>query len=135
MDVFRLYSAPGGMVRQIGPMDEGFFLYFEDAEYSLRARRAGWGLRYVPQARAVHHRGGSCPVKTMCASKGRSPMYFWRSLSRFLRQAHGPLGPLLANLAWLAGRSLGWSRLLLGREVPRTTALEWRDIWSRPVCS
>ena len=33
----------GGMVRQIGPMDEGYFLYFEDAEYSLRARRAGWG--------------------------------------------------------------------------------------------
>lgn len=120
----------GGMVRQIGPMDEGYFLYFEDAEYSLRARRAGWGLRYVPQARAVHHRGGSSPVKTMRASKGRIPMYFWRSRSRFLRQAHGPLGPLLANLAWIAGRSLGWSRLLLGREVPRTNAQEWRDIWS-----
>jgi len=33
----------GEMVRAIGPMDEGYFLYFEDAEYALRARRAGWG--------------------------------------------------------------------------------------------
>ena len=34
------------MVRQIGPMDEGYFLYFEDAEYCLRAHRAGWGIAY-----------------------------------------------------------------------------------------
>ncbi|MEM8580248.1 MAG: glycosyltransferase family 2 protein [Pseudomonadota bacterium] len=119
----------GEMVRQIGPMDEGYFLYFEDAEYSLRARRAGWGVRYVPRARAVHHRGGSSPVKTMRGNKGRIPIYFWRSRTRFLRQAHGPLGPLMANLAWIVGRAIGWSRLLVGRRVPQANAQEWRDIW------
>ncbi|MEL7088876.1 MAG: glycosyltransferase family 2 protein, partial [Planctomycetota bacterium] len=55
----------GEMVAQLGPMDEGYFLYFEDAEYCLRARRAGWRIAYVPEARAVHFRGGSGPVKTL----------------------------------------------------------------------
>ncbi len=47
------------MVAALGPMDEGYFLYFEDIEYCLRARRAGWGIVHLPQARAVHFRGGS----------------------------------------------------------------------------
>src|SRR6056297_1410269 len=39
----------GAMVRALGPMDEGYFLYYEDAEYCLRARRAGWGIAHVPE--------------------------------------------------------------------------------------
>ena len=119
----------GEMVRALGPMDEGYFLYFEDSEYGLRARRAGWGVRYVPTARAVHFRGGSSSVKKQAAAKRRVPAYFWRSRTRFLRQAHGPLGPLWANLAWIAGRGVAWLRVFTGRTVPQTSHMEWRDIW------
>lgn len=117
------------LVRQIGPMDEGYFLYFEDAEYALRARRAGWGVAYAPAARTVHFRGGSGPVKKMQAAKKRMPEYFWRSRTRFMRQAHGPMGPLLANLAWLLGRGIAQTRRLLGREVPAVNEKAARDIW------
>lgn len=117
------------MVREIGPMDEGYFLYFEDAEYALRARRAGWGIVYAPEARAVHFRGGSGPVKKMQAAMKRMPPYYWRSRTRFLRQAHGPLGPLLGNLAWAVGRLIAQSRRLLGRAAPPAHEQEWRDIW------
>ncbi|MBU2994047.1 glycosyltransferase family 2 protein [Octadecabacter sp. 1_MG-2023] len=120
----------GDMVRQIGPMDEGYFLYYEDSEYGLRARRAGWGVRYVPQARAVHFRGGSGPVKSAQSTHKRLPPYFWRSRTRFLRQHHGPLGPLLANLGWNFGRGIAWLRVLTGRGVPKTADCEWRDIWT-----
>ncbi len=120
----------GDMVRDIGPMDEGYFLYFEDAEYALRGRRAGWRVVYAPEARAVHFRGGSGPVKAMQAAKKRLPPYYWRSRTRFLRQAHGPLGPLLGNLAWLLGRLVARFRPLLGRPVPMAHEKEWRDIWT-----
>ncbi|MEL7114016.1 MAG: glycosyltransferase family 2 protein [Pseudomonadota bacterium] len=126
----------GSMVRDIGPMDDGYFLYFEDAEYALRARRAGWGAVYDPAARAVHFRGGSGPVKKMQAAMKRMPLYYWRSRTRFLRQAHGPMGPFLGNLAWLAGRGIAQSRRLLGRAAPPAHENEWRDIWtgvSRPL--
>lgn len=35
--------------------DERLFLYFEDAEYSLRARAAGFSILLVPQAIVYHH--------------------------------------------------------------------------------
>jgi GT2 family glycosyltransferase len=120
----------GDMVRRIGPMDEGYFLYFEDSEYGLRARQAGWGVRYVPGARAVHFRGGSGPVKKMQAARKRLPPYFYRSRNRFLRQAYGPLGPLRGNLAWCLGRGIAQLRRLTGRPVPKSHDGEWRDIWT-----
>lgn len=119
----------GDMVRALGPMDEGYFLYFEDSEYGLRARRAGWGVRYQPTARAVHFRGGSGPVKEMQAARKRLPAYFYRSRTRFLHQAYGPLGPLRGNLAWMLGRIIARVRLLTGRGVPKSHDREWRDIW------
>lgn len=119
----------GDMVRAIGPMDEGYFLYFEDAEYALRARRAGWGVVHDPKARAVHFRGGSGPVKKLQAAKKRMPAYYWRSRTRFLRQANGVAGPLLGNLAWALGRAIAQLRRLTGREVPPAHEQEWRDIW------
>ena len=119
----------GGMVAEIGPMDEGYFLYFEDAEYCLRARRAGWGVVQEPCAAAVHFRGGSGPVKALEKARQRLPPYFYRSRTRFFRQAHGPLGPVLANLMWTAGRTVAQLRRLTGRSVPPAIEAEARDIW------
>ena len=43
------------MLEQIGLFDEHFFLYCEDTDLGLRARRAGWRCLYVPRA-IVEHR-------------------------------------------------------------------------------
>lgn len=43
----------------VGRWDESFFLYSEETEYALRARDAGFVLRYVPEASAVHVGGDS----------------------------------------------------------------------------
>ncbi len=42
------------VIEQIGLMDEDFFLYYEECDYCLRARRAGFRVVYVPEATAVH---------------------------------------------------------------------------------
>ncbi len=41
----------------VGPWDEGFFLHCEDLDLCMRFRSRGWRIRFVPAARAVHHRG------------------------------------------------------------------------------
>jgi GT2 family glycosyltransferase len=43
------------MLEQIGLFDEHFFLYCEDTDLGLRARRANWRCLYVPKA-VVEHR-------------------------------------------------------------------------------
>lgn len=52
----------------VGGFDEGYFLYFEDADLGLRLRRAGWRSGVEPDARAVHakarqRRGGRVEVE------------------------------------------------------------------------
>lgn len=117
------------MTRQLGPMDEGYFLYFEDVEYCWRARQAGWRIRYVPQARAIHFRGGSGPVKSLAKAKKRLPAYYYASRTRVLYQMYGTGGLLLANLTWFFGRAIALMRVLAGKKVPPSNQQEYRDIW------
>ena len=42
------------VIEKIGLLDESYFLYFEDADYCLRASRAGFNLAIVPQAKVTH---------------------------------------------------------------------------------
>ena len=43
----------------IAGMDEGFFLYWEDADFCRRLKSAGWRTMYVPAAGATHIGGRS----------------------------------------------------------------------------
>ncbi|HYZ84419.1 MAG TPA: glycosyltransferase family 2 protein, partial [Bryobacteraceae bacterium] len=43
------------MLEQLGGFDDRFFLYCEDTDLGLRARRLGWTAKYLPGA-VVHHR-------------------------------------------------------------------------------
>lgn len=117
------------MIHEIGPMDEGYFLYFEDSEYCLRAHRAGWRVVQERAARAVHFRGGSGPVKTLYKERKRLPRYYYSSRSRFLYQAHGHAGLIAANLLWYLGRMIKMSYRLIGRPINPMSKSEGRDIW------
>ena len=42
------------LIEQIGALDARFFYYWEETEWCLRARRNGWHVVFVPQARLWH---------------------------------------------------------------------------------
>lgn len=44
---------------QVGDFDEGFWLWYEEVDYSLRAAAAGWQTLYCAEAEAIHLRGQS----------------------------------------------------------------------------
>jgi N-acetylglucosaminyl-diphospho-decaprenol L-rhamnosyltransferase len=46
-------------LEQAGLFDESLFMYYEDTELSWRLRRAGWGIRYEPEATARHAHAAS----------------------------------------------------------------------------
>jgi GT2 family glycosyltransferase len=45
------------VIDDIGYLDEMFFAYQEDADYCLRARKAGWQVYYYPEAQITHFGG------------------------------------------------------------------------------
>lgn len=42
------------MLRQIGPLDEDYFMYCEDIDLCYRAKKANWNVYYCPDASAKH---------------------------------------------------------------------------------
>jgi GT2 family glycosyltransferase len=58
------------MLDEIGLFDEGFFLFFEDADLCFRARNAGYRIAYIPEAVAYHS-------ESVTTKKG-SPSYLRR---------------------------------------------------------
>lgn len=63
---------PERILHDIGIMREDFFLYFEDTEFSLRARKAGFPLLWARDSIVLHKEGGT----TGAASAGN--IYFQR---------------------------------------------------------
>jgi N-acetylglucosaminyl-diphospho-decaprenol L-rhamnosyltransferase len=74
---------------RIGGFDEGYFLYFEDVDFGVRLRAAGYRLRYDPTVRIRHdHRAAS-------RASVRSPAtrHHIRSAIRFYRRHPASLLP------------------------------------------
>jgi GT2 family glycosyltransferase len=63
------------MLDQVGLFDETFFLYCEDTDLGLRARRAGWECGYVAGAtvrhRYSHSAGRASPLKAYYVERNR----------------------------------------------------------------
>lgn len=68
-----------GVAGHIGPMDEDYFLYFEEADWNLRARRLGYACVMDNDVRILHKSGAA--VKKI---KGSDYYYTVRNLPRFV---------------------------------------------------
>lgn len=45
-------------IADVGPLDESYFVYFEETDWCYRMARAGWRRVFIPSARIVHLDGG-----------------------------------------------------------------------------
>jgi N-acetylglucosaminyl-diphospho-decaprenol L-rhamnosyltransferase len=89
------------VIKDIGLMDEGYFLYFEEVDYCRRANSAGWECWYVPESRVMHIEGASTSITY---SARRRPAYWYDSRRRYFTMHYGVAGLLLADLLWTVGR-------------------------------
>lgn len=87
----------------VGLLDEGYFLYYEETDFCLKAWRAGWGSWYVPQSHVVHLVGRSTGVKDQRPTTGPIPTYLLESRWRYFHKNHGRLYRLAADAAWILG--------------------------------
>lgn len=52
------------LIQQIGLLDNTYFAYFEDVDWSLRMRKSGYELEVVPSSKIYHEAGASSKSKT-----------------------------------------------------------------------
>lgn len=97
----------------VGLFDETYFLYYEETDLMLRARRAGWPCWFIPAARAVHHQGKSLEAARGPGAPRIAPEYWYRSRAHYFRKNHGAFYAFLADAAWMAGSLFYLARLAL----------------------
>jgi GT2 family glycosyltransferase len=97
----------------IGLLDEGYFLYYEETDFCIRARRAGWSIWHVPASRVVHLEGQSTGLLGSGRSAKPVPRYWFTSRRRYFRKHHGAgyefvvnLTHSLANALWRVRRKI-----------------------------
>lgn len=105
---------PRTVIQTLGVLDEGFFMYWEDAAYCFHLRAAGWRLAVAGESKVWHK--GSASV-----GRGSATMdfYFNASAARFFNQ--------YSPVPWLST----WVGVLL-RIAKRLIAGNWnraRAVW------
>jgi N-acetylglucosaminyl-diphospho-decaprenol L-rhamnosyltransferase len=80
----------------LGGFDERYFVYYDDVDLCLEARKAGWEVKHFAGAAAYHRgRGATDRIKDI------RQFYLWRSRLRFIDKHFSPLGRLAARAAVL----------------------------------
>lgn len=86
------------VVDQVGPLDERFFVYYEEVDFCYRVKRAGWRVVIVPEARITHHGGASSEQVPIAAR-----MMVLTSFMKYMRKHRGALQTALFNCLFKPG--------------------------------
>jgi GT2 family glycosyltransferase len=86
-------------VRDVGLLDEGYWLYMEDLDWCHRFWDAGWKVFYEPAGVALHVKGGSSAGRRA----PRQEIAFHRGMARFYRRFDAPEHNPLLNAAVYTG--------------------------------
>jgi GT2 family glycosyltransferase len=115
-------------LEKIGPLDERFFIYDEDIDWCLRAKNAGWNIRFWPGASMIHLGAVSGPIM-----RDKS-LTMYRSHVSYLRKHHGALWSSSFYLAMVLRLSMSWVKQglfwLVGRSRWSDVRLRWRRLWN-----
>jgi GT2 family glycosyltransferase len=99
--------------QQVGPIDETFFMYFEETDWCRRAALAGWATHYLPAAQVIHYEGKSSQqvvadrtLRFQHSKLRYTQKYFgrgWAVLLRLFLWATFAIQWLEEGLKWLTG--------------------------------
>lgn len=104
----------GEALTEIGALDERYFLYAEEADWQMRAQRAGWSVAVVPEATAVHVGAASSgdPLHRL--------MLFQASGRMFARRWYGRVGAGVMRTGSIVAAARRWLTQPDRRDLHRT---------------
>jgi GT2 family glycosyltransferase len=106
---------PRQVLEAVGPLDEAFFIYAEEADWCRRIRKAGWSCVFAPVAQIIHLDGGG---KSTVQIKPKMHVQMQKSHLIYVRKHDGVLGygavkalfVVSSLLRWIVFRSLSLAR-------------------------
>jgi GT2 family glycosyltransferase len=101
---------------KIGLLDERYFMYYEEVDFCLRAKRAGFPCWYVPSSRVIHLVGAASQISDARKHRKRRPAYWFESRRRYFVQNHGRVYALLADAAYATAFAFWRVRRLVQRK-------------------
>ena len=87
----------GAALAELGRFDERYFLYAEEADWQLRAQRAGWSVSVVDAVVATHEGAASS------SDEARRDELFYGSAETFARRWYGSVGWAVMRAGSLVG--------------------------------
>jgi GT2 family glycosyltransferase len=78
---------PSDRVKEIGKLDESFWMYYEDADFCMRLKRAGYSIIYEPESKVWHKVSSSTGGNLSCRKMW---MKFKSGLEFFQRYSPSP---------------------------------------------
>lgn len=99
----------GTALRQVGLLDERFFMYGEDLDLAFRLKQHGWRVRYEPSVVVLHHKGASSRQASLRARRA-----FFAAMLLFHRKHYWRQHSPLVNALVVAGIGL-WGGLSLAQ--------------------
>jgi N-acetylglucosaminyl-diphospho-decaprenol L-rhamnosyltransferase len=101
----------------IGLMDQDYFLYYEETDFILQAKRAGWQCWYVPQSRVFHVAGASTGMVDRPPEPRRLPHYWFESRRRYFIKNHSRAYAMATDAVCIVAHGLRRVRIALQRKA------------------
>jgi GT2 family glycosyltransferase len=82
------------ILKQVGYLDEDYFMYGEDLDWAYRIKKAGWQVWYNPKVKIIHHKKQSGRAKNLEGEEAervrgirkKSTNYFYETMKIFYRK-------------------------------------------------
>jgi GT2 family glycosyltransferase len=104
------------VVREVGGLDEAYFMYGEDLDWAFRIKQYGWRIMYVPSVIVYHHKRAASSQRPF-----QSIRHFYEAMRIFYRKHYAATTP--APLGWLIETGITLKEVLgLGRNLLRPQA-------------
>lgn len=85
-------------IEDVGLLEEKYFMYYEELDWSVRARKKGWNITYASQSRVFHKQGATTGEKMLVKHLPLPVACFqYRNMLIFYRKFY----PLLLPVAYL----------------------------------
>jgi len=107
-------------LEDVGPFDERFFVYWEETDWLVRAKRKGWKTIFVPEIEVIHSGRSSSG-----AESDDLGLLYLESLQKYTRKHHGALAAFALRATLIGFDSARWVRSLVKR-LPNRHQVERR---------